>query len=146
MSTPPSTLSVTFSPRLISDTGATHVLLRRSSLPYLRHLFSPSVLPSLSFSLPNGDSLPVSGHNAGTLRFPHKPEPVECYVCEDKDLAHNLIGTSPLLRPNGTATYTPTSVAFHSPSSNVPFLTGSKRAHEDLWFLNVPAPKNVSDG
>jgi hypothetical protein len=139
-STSPAGLSVTFSPRLISDTGATHVLLRRSSLPFLRHLFTPSALPSLSFSLPNGDTLPVSGHNAGTLTFPHKPEPVDCYVCEDHQLAHNLIGTSPLLRPDGTATYTNTSVEFHSPSSALPFLTGSKLASDDLWFLNVPPP------
>ena len=104
--TKPASLSVTFSNRLISDSGATHVLLRHSSLPLLRHLFSPALLPSLCFSLPNGASLPVSGSDGDTLWFPNKIEPVECYVCDDDKLAHNLVGTSPILRPDGSAVYT----------------------------------------
>jgi hypothetical protein len=33
----------------LSDAGATHILLRRSSLPAVRHLFSPKSLPSIFF-------------------------------------------------------------------------------------------------
>ena len=50
---------------------------------------------------------------------------------------HNLIGTSPLLRPDGRAVYTPTSVRFYdSASSTSPFLSGSKSADEDLWHVD----------
>ena len=39
---------------IVSDAGATHLLLRQSSLPFPRHLFRPKALPSLTFSLPDG--------------------------------------------------------------------------------------------
>ena len=107
--TPPPSTAFSLAPvlRLISDTGATHVLLRRSSMPHVRHLFTPKVLPSLSFDLPDGGSLTVNGADGGALSFPGKSEPVECYICDDAALAHNLVGTSPLLHPDGHAIYTP---------------------------------------
>ena len=128
----------TIAPLLLSDTGASHILLRRSCLPYLRHLFSPKILPSLTFTLPNGASLTAAGSDGGLLRFPHKPDPVECYVCDDFSLAHNLVGASPLLRPDGHAIYTPTTVEFYSPHSPIPFLSGSKSPDDALWSLRIP--------
>jgi hypothetical protein len=54
-------------------------------------------------------------------------------------LAHNLFGTSPLIRPHGRALYDSTSVQFFdSPASAVPFLSGSKAPDADLWHLQVP--------
>ena len=141
---PPSTVptassTVPLQARVTSDTGATHLLLRHSSLPLLRHLFQPKLLPSLDFSLPDGGVLPVNGANAGVLTFKNKSETVACYVVPDSLLAHNLFGTSPLIRPNGRALYDPTSVQFFdSPVSAVPFLSGSKSPDADLWHLQVP--------
>jgi len=139
-STVPTALStVPLQARIISDTGATHLLLRHSSLPLLRHLFQPKLLPSLDFSLPDGGVLPVNGANAGVLTFKNKSETVACYVVPDSLLAHNLFGTSPLIRPNGRALYDSTSVQFFdSPVSTVPFLSGSKSPDADLWYLQVP--------
>ena len=139
---PPSSamLSVRLTSPIISDTGATHLLLRKSSLPLLRHMFTKKILPSLNFSLPDGGSLCVSGSHGGVLRFNNKPETVDCYVVPDNKLAHNLFGASPLLRPDGRAVYTTSSVDFFSGSSAVPFLSGTKAPGADLWHLQLPAP------
>jgi hypothetical protein len=53
-------------------------------------------------------------------------------------LAHNLVGTSPLLHPDGHAIYTPLDVQFFSPASDAPFLSGSKSPDTGLWLLNFP--------
>ena len=134
------TLTAAVTDRLISDTGATHILLRRSSFPSFSHLFSPKVLPSLTFSLPDGASLHADGSLGGSLKFPHRRLPVDCYVCPDSSLSHNLVGVSPLLRPDGHAIYTPTDVRFFSSDSPEPFLAGSKAASDDLWCLQFPRP------
>ena len=105
----------------------------------VRHLFTPKVLPSLSFDLPDGGSLTVNGADGGALSFPGKSEPVECYICDDAALAHNLVGTSPLLHPDGHAIYTPLAVHFFSPSSDAPFLSGTKSADSGIWLLDFPA-------
>ena len=130
-------LSTSAASRFLSDTGATHVLLRRGALPSLRSIFTPRPLPSLEFSLPNGARLPVDGNDAGVLSFPSKTTPVPCYICDDDTLAHNLVGASPLIGPDGHAIYTSTSVDFYSPASPTPFLSGSKLRDEDLWSLNL---------
>ena len=135
----PAALSVSPAARLISDTGATHVLLRRSSFPLVRHIFRPKLLPPLLFDLPDGGNLSVRGSDGGSLRFPGKPDPVDCYLCDDDVLSHNLVGTSPLLQPDCHAVYTPMSVQFFSPSSEAPFLSGSKSADSGLWLLDFPA-------
>ena len=136
----PAVLSVRFISPIISDTGATHLLLRQSSLPSLRFMFKPKALPSLRFSLPDGGHMSVDGSAAGVLHFPHKVEPVNCYIVPDDKLAHNLFGTSPLLRPDGRAVYTTTSVKFFSGSSSSPFLSGTKPVNADLWHLQLPSP------
>ena len=125
----------------VSDTGATHILLRRSCFSSFRHLFTPKSLPALSFSLPDGGILSVRSSDGGSIRFPSKPDPVDCYLCDDDVLAHNLVGVSPLLRPTGLAVYTPTSVRFYSDAAaSTPFLTGSKLASENLWHVRFPPP------
>lgn len=124
---------------IVSDTGATHLLLRQSSLPPLRHLFQSKALPSLTFSLPDGGLLPVDGSTAGVLQFPNKSETVDCYIVPDASLAHNLFGTSPLIGCHGHAVYDATSVIFFdSPTSTAPFLSGSKADGAALWYLQVP--------
>ena len=142
--TPPQLFALSSSARLISDTGATHVLLRRSCMPHIRHLFSPKSLPCLSFDLPNGGSLQVRGSDGGSLSFPGKTDPVDCYICDDNLLAHNLVGTSPLLNPDGHAIYTPFSVQFFSPASDAPFLSGTKSPDSALWLLDFPPPPAAS--
>ena len=125
----------------VSDTGATHILLRRSCFSSFRHLFTPKSLPALSFSLPDGGILSVRSSDGGSIRFPSKPDPVDCYLCDDDVLAHNLVGASPLLRPTGLAYYTPTSVRFYSDAAaSTPFLAGSKLASENLWHVRFPPP------
>jgi hypothetical protein len=54
--TPPQLFALSPSARLISDAGATHVLLRRSCMSSIRQFFLPKPLPSLTFDLPNGGS------------------------------------------------------------------------------------------
>ena len=136
----PAVLSVRFVSPIMSDTGATHLLLRHSSLPSLRFMFTPTKLPSLRFSLPDGSSMSADGSAAGVLHFPHKKDPVNCYIVPDEKLARNLFGTSPLLRPDGRAIYTTTSVNFFSGSSASPFLSGTKSPDADLWYLQLPVP------
>ena len=124
---------------IVSDTGATHLLLRHSSLPSLRHLFQPKALPSLAFSLPDGGLLPVDGSNAGVLRSKNKSETVACYIVPDSSLAHNLFGASPLIGQHGRAVYDAKSVQFFDAStSTAPFLSGSKAPGAALWHLQVP--------
>ena len=124
---------------IVSDTGATHLLLRNSSLPSLRHLFQPKIMPSLTFSLPDGGFLPVDGSQAGVLHFKNKSETVACYVVPDSSLAHNLFGASPLIGRHGRAIYDATSVQFFdAPDSTAPFLSGSKAPGAALWHLQVP--------
>jgi hypothetical protein len=131
--------------RLTSDTGATQVLLRRSCMPSIRHLFLPKPLPSLTFDVPNGGSLQVRGSDGGSLKFPGKPESVDCYICDDAPLAHNFVGTSPLLNPDGHAMHTPLSVQFFSPAaSDAPFLSGTKSPDSALWLLDFPPPPAAS--
>jgi hypothetical protein len=108
----------------------------------LSPFFSFKPLPVIPFTLPDHSTLSVGGHNhlTGELTFPHKASPVSCYFLPDSDLSHSLIGISPLLRPNGRAVFTPTSVAiFDSPSSLTPFLSGSKSPSSDLWLFSVPS-------
>jgi hypothetical protein len=63
-----------------------------------------------------------------------KNEPVDCYICDDDVLAHNLVGTSPLLNPDGHAIHTPLAVQFFSPASDGPFLSGTKPPDSGLWL------------
>ena len=126
---------------IVSDTGTTHLLLRQSSLPPLRHLFQPKALPSLTFSLPDGGLLPVDGSTAGVLQFPNKSETVGCHVVPDASLAHDLFGasTSPLIGHHGRAAHDAKSVIFFdTPASTAPFLSGSKAVGAALWYLQVP--------
>jgi hypothetical protein len=104
--------------------------------------FSPKSLPSIVFSLPDGGSLSVRGTDGGTLTFPGKSDPVDCYVCPDKELAHNLVGASPLLRAGGRAVYTSTDVKFFAADADVPFLTGFKPLSADLWSLDFSAVRS----
>ena len=135
-------LSASLTWPFLSDTGATHILLRRSSFPVFRHLFSPKSLPSIVFSLPDVGSLSVRGTDGGTLTFPGKSDPVDCYVCPDEELAHNLVGASPLLRAGGRAVYTSTDVKFFAADADVPFLTGFKPLSADLWSLDFSAVRS----
>ena len=132
------TLLVSLSPH-IPDSGASHILLRSSSLPELSHLFTPSPVPPISLSQANGD--PLIATTGGTITFPFRP-PILTYV--SSTLAHNLWSVSALIGPDGTAQFTPTSVEFFSPLSPEPFLTGSKREQDTLWSLNIPPPPQTS--
>jgi hypothetical protein len=126
-------LSASLTWPFLSDAGATHVLLRRSSFPVFRHLFSP---------LPDGGSLSVRGSDGGTIAFPGKSDPVDCYACPDEDLAHDLVGASPLLCAGGRAVYTSTDVQFFAANADVPFLTGFKPLSADLWSLDFSAVRS----
>ena len=126
---------------LIADTGCTGVLLQLCNFPSLRPFFSPKPLPCLPFTLPDRSILSVGGpsHITGELSFPHKVSPISCYFLPDSALSHSLVGISPLLRPNGHALFTNTSVfLFDTPTSSLPFLTGTKAPSSDLWFFTVP--------
>jgi hypothetical protein len=125
---------------LIADTGCTGLLLQLSNLQCLQPFFSPHPLPLVPFTLPDGSSLSAGGpsHITGSLTFPHKRDPVSCYFLPPSDLSHSLFGVSPLIRPSGHAIFTPSTCSFYdSPSSTIPFLTGSKTS-SDLWFLSLP--------
>jgi hypothetical protein len=50
----PSTLLVALSSPHIPDSGASHILLRVSSLPDIAHLFTPSLVPPITLSQANG--------------------------------------------------------------------------------------------
>ena len=78
---------------LISDSGSSHLLIRRSMLCHLAHLYTPASLPHLAFTLPDGGTL--WARDGGFLRFPLHPPPIPVYVCEDVDLHHNLVGVAP---------------------------------------------------
>ena len=75
----------------------------------------------------------------GTLSFPSRA-PLLTYILPSRDLAHNLWSVSALIGTNHRATFTPTSVSFFSPSSPLPFLTGTKQATDTLWALSLPTP------
>ena len=127
---PQPTLLVSLASPHIPDSGASHILLRSSSLPSLSHLFTPSPVPPISLSQANGD--PLLATTGGTITFPFRP-PILTYV--SPTLAHNLWSVSALIGTDGTAQFTPTSVEFFSPLSPEPFLTGSKRVQDTLWSL-----------
>ena len=138
---PPQALSSVITPPLIADTGCTGLLLQFSNFPSLSPFFSHKPLPILPFTLPDRSILSVGGpsHLTGELSFPLKTSPISCYFLPDTALSHSLVGISPLLRPNGHAIFTPTSVSIYdTPTSPLPFLTGSKTSSSDLWFFSVP--------
>ena len=130
------TLLVALSPH-IPDSGASHILLRSSSLPEVAHLFTPSPVPPISLSQANGT--PLTATDGGTLSFPSRP-PLLTYVLPSAHLAHNLWSVSALIGTDGTATFTPTSVSFSARDSPTPFLTGSKSSTDTLWSLHIPPP------
>lgn len=132
-----STLLVALSSPHIPDSGASHILLRASSLPDIAHLFTPSLVPPITLSQANG--APLVASQGGTLSFPSRA-PLLTYILPSHDLAHNLWSVSALIGTNGRATFTPTSVSFFSPSSPLPFLTGTKQASDTLWALSLPPP------
>ncbi len=120
---------------LVADTGCTGLLLRLSNFPALSPFFTPKPLPQVPFTLPDHSILTVGGpsHLTGELSFPHKASTIACYFLPDSALSHSLVGISPLLRPNGHATFTPNSVSvFDSPTSILPFLSGTKSPSSDL--------------
>ena len=127
---------------IIVDTGATSVLLRESMLEHLANIYTASTtLPPAIFDLPDGGTLRAT--SGGHLRFPGHPHPIPCYVCPDTVLSHNLLAASPLLGAGGKAVFTATSVHFYStPSSPLPFLSGSKTPLEGLWCLDIPSPSS----
>ena len=138
-----STSTLTPPSPLIADSGCTSILIQLSQLPSLLPFFKPHSLPEVPFTLPNGDTLTVGGrgHLSGHLTFPHKRLPVSCYFVPDHALSHTLFGVSPLIRPEGRAVFSNTSVLFFdSPLAILPFLTGSKTAQSDLWSLSIPPP------
>ena len=143
-SPPPSTVfsaSVPGSP-FLPDSGATHVLLRASSLRHLAPFFTPGFVPPTSFDLPNGAILRATA--GGTLRFPHHAYPIPCFVCPDADLHHNLFSVSTLTRPNGTATFTNATVTIHTSPKAPPFLTGRKAPDDGLWAFDLPSLPSTS--
>jgi hypothetical protein len=132
---------------LIADSGCTSILIQLSNLPPRLPFFKPHSLPEVPFTLPNGDTLTVGGigHLSGPLTFPLKRLPVSCYFVPDHALSHTLFGVSPLIRPEGRAVFTNTSVLFFdSPQATIPFLTGSKTAQSDLWSLLIPPQPKLS--
>jgi hypothetical protein len=131
-----STLVALSSPH-IPDSGASHILLRASSLPDIAHLCTPSLVPPITLSQANG--APLIASQGGTLSFPSRA-PLLTYILPSRDLAHNLWSVSALIGTNGRATFTPTSVSFFSPSSPLTFLTGTKQATDTLWALSLPLP------
>ena len=138
-STSPACLSAALSNRIVSDSGATHVLLRRSSLSFLRHLFSPAPLPSLSFSLPNGDSLPVFGETVAPSGSPTKPIPSNAMSATT--LHSPTTWLAPARSSDQMAPPSHTDIrTIVCPSTPLPFLTGTKLPHEDLWYLDIPPP------
>ena len=96
-------------------------------------------MPPISLSQANGD--PLLATTGGTITFPFRP-PILTYV--SPTLAHNLWSVSALIGTDGTAQFTPTSVEFFSPLSPEPFLTGSKREQDTLWYLHIPPPPQIS--
>jgi hypothetical protein len=69
--------------------------------------------------------------------LPHffKASFIPCYFLPDSSLFYSLVGISPLLRPNGHAIFTSTSVSiFDTLASPHPFLNGSKALSSDFWF------------
>ena len=138
----PQVLSISSFP-LIADTGCTGLLLQFSNFPALSPFFTPKPLPLVPFTLPDRSVLLVGGpsHLTGELTFPHKASPVSAYFLPDSNLSHSLLGISPLIRPNGLAIFTPTSVKiFDTPTSTTPFLSGTKSPQSDLWFFTAPHP------
>ena len=126
---------------LIADSGCTGVLIQMSNFPSLSPFFRPKTLPQVPYTLPDGSTLPVGGpgHITGELSFPRKRLPVPVYFLPNSSLSHTLFGVSPLIRPEGRAVFTNTSCQFFdAPQSPFPFLTGSKSAQADLWYLTVP--------
>ena len=143
---PSQALSSITTPPLIADTGCTGLLLQFSNFASLSPFFSHKPLPILPFTLPDRSILSVGGpsHLTGELSFPLKSSPISCYFLPDSALSHSLVGISPLLRPNGHAIFTPTSVSIYdTPTSPLPFLTGSKTPSSDLWFFSVPPPPKL---
>ena len=133
----PSTLLVALSSPHIPDSGASHILLRSSSLPDIAHLFTPSLVPPITLSQAIG--APLVASQGGTLSFPSRA-PILTYIIPPCDLAHNLWSVSALIGTDGRALFTPTSVSFFSPPSPLPFLTGTKHATDTLWVLRIPPP------
>ena len=83
--TPHPTLLVALSSPHIPDSGASHILLRSSSLPSLSHLFTPSPVPPISLSQADGN--PLTATSGGTISFPNRP-PLLTYVVPSSALAH----------------------------------------------------------
>jgi hypothetical protein len=136
--TPHPTLLVALSSPHIPDSGASHILLRSSSLPSLSHLFTPSPVPPIS--LPHADGRPLTTTSGGTISFPNR-RPLLTYVVPSSALAHNVWSVSALIGTDGHALFTPTTVSFFSSaSSSQPFLLGSKLPHHTLWSLDIPSP------
>ena len=69
-SPPTPTLLVALSSPHIPDSGASHILLRASSLPDIAHLFTPSLVPPITLSQANG--APLVASQGGTLSFPSR--------------------------------------------------------------------------
>jgi hypothetical protein len=64
---------------------------------------------------------------------------LSCYCFPDSSLSNSLVEIFPLLRPNGHAIFTSTSVAiFDAIFTSTPFLTGSKALSSDLRFFSFP--------
>ena len=94
-----STVPVATEP-FLPDTGATHVLLRKSPLPSLRSTFKHHPLPSLELRLPNlmePAFLLTVPKTPASFFPPPSPSQRQCYICDDDALAHNLVGASPLI-------------------------------------------------
>ena len=125
----------TSSPTLtISDTGCSTILLQPSLIPTIPHLFTPGPVPPASVTVPNGQSMLLT--SGGTFQLPDRP-PITAYVASP-DIPYSLFGTAPLLRPDGYAVYTTTTVKFFSPTSSTHFLSGHKDPHSNLWALDFP--------
>jgi hypothetical protein len=150
-SSPPPTqaLSSTSAPPLIADTGCTGLLLQFSNYPALSPFFTPKPLPLVPFTLPDRSVLLVGGpsHLTGELSFPHKASPVSAYFLPDSALSHSLLGISPLIRPQGVAIFTPTSVKIlirptplfrFYPAQNPPTLTSGFSLRPNLILFPPP--------
>jgi hypothetical protein len=90
-----SPLLVAFYPH-IPDSGASHILLRSSSLPDVARLYTPSPVPPISFSQANGT--PLAATTGGTLSFPSR-HPLLTYVIPNTHLAHKSVPLSGLMEP-----------------------------------------------
>ena len=119
----------------LADSGASHVLLRRSDAHILHRVeySQPPTPPFATLKAANGSTLHAIG--IGTLHVGKLDLPA--YIFADTELTANLLGLAPFCDRNCTVIFTPRTLLIYQDPGHELVMSGHRPTPQSLWSVDL---------